>query len=153
MLLVCGLTLLAILNSMVYGCLIRFLPSPLLHSPSGCLYFPPQCKIRDNALLKMALVNYICSWLDEMTPLMVAGAVLVFEYLYFLLQARNGRQDLQEDLTSAVEQYQSSGTCAKVNTLIQEAFEKYGDNVDVLCPILVHIAQQNQLSKMLNHKG
>ncbi|KAI6127606.1 hypothetical protein EDD16DRAFT_246540 [Pisolithus croceorrhizus] len=88
-----------------------------------------------------------------MTPLMVAGAILVFEYLYFLLQARNGRQDLQEYLTSAVEQYQSSGTCAKVNTLIQEAFEKYGDNVDVLYPILVDIAQQNQLSKMLNHKG
>ncbi|KAI6167779.1 hypothetical protein EDD17DRAFT_862410 [Pisolithus thermaeus] len=59
--------------------------------------------------------------------------------------AQDGRLDLQKDLTSAVEQYQSSGTNAKVNTLIQEAFEMYGDDVDVLCPILVGIAQQNRL--------
>ncbi|KAI6103364.1 hypothetical protein F5141DRAFT_1065201 [Pisolithus sp. B1] len=99
-----------------------FLPSPLLGNPSAFLYFPPQCNVRGNILLKMALDN-------------------------------NGRNDLQKDLTSAVEKYQGSGIHAKVNTLIQEAFDKYGNNVDVLCPILVDIAQQNQLSKMLDSRG
>ncbi|KAI6113457.1 hypothetical protein EDD16DRAFT_1897089 [Pisolithus croceorrhizus] len=80
------------------------------------------------------------------------GSILVFEYLYFLLQAKNSRDDLQEDLTSAVEKYQSSGTHAKVSKLIKEAFEKCGENVGTLCPILVSIAKDNQLSKMLNRK-
>ncbi|KAI6102598.1 hypothetical protein EDD16DRAFT_346556 [Pisolithus croceorrhizus] len=81
------------------------------------------------------------------------GAILVFEYLYFLLQEKAGGNDLQEDLNFIVEKYQSSGIQAKVNKLIQEAFKVHGNNVEILCPILVDIALQNQLSKMLNRKG
>ncbi|KAI6016055.1 hypothetical protein PISMIDRAFT_689537, partial [Pisolithus microcarpus 441] len=81
------------------------------------------------------------------------GAILVFEYLYFLLQVKPGRNDLQEDLNLAGEEYQSSGIQAKVNKLIQEAFQNHDDNVEVLCPILVKIAQGNQLSKILNREG
>ncbi|KAI6115869.1 hypothetical protein F5141DRAFT_633091 [Pisolithus sp. B1] len=80
------------------------------------------------------------------------GAILVFEYLYFLLQAQHGRHNLQESLTLAVKEYKRSGIHARVNESIQETFEKYGDNVDILCPILVDIAKENQLSKMLSTK-
>ncbi|KIK18996.1 hypothetical protein PISMIDRAFT_683515 [Pisolithus microcarpus 441] len=60
---------------------------------------------------------------------------------------------MQECLTLAVKEYQSSGIHNKVEESIQKAFENWGDNVDDLCPILVHIAQENQLSKILtrNH--
>ncbi|KAI6168705.1 hypothetical protein EDD17DRAFT_637077 [Pisolithus thermaeus] len=78
------------------------------------------------------------------------GAILVFEFLYFLLQVQGGWHNLQEGLTLAVKEYQSSGIHAKVNESIHKAFEKYGDDVDNLCPVLVHIAKENQLSKMIN---
>ncbi|KAI6106264.1 hypothetical protein EDD16DRAFT_194405 [Pisolithus croceorrhizus] len=80
---------------------------------------------------------------------MIAGAILVFEYLYFLLQVQHGWCNLQESLTLAVKEYQSSGIHAKVNESIQQAFLKYGDNVDDLCAVLVHIAKENQLCKIL----
>ncbi|KAI6137511.1 hypothetical protein EDD17DRAFT_447191 [Pisolithus thermaeus] len=76
---------------------------------------------------------------------MIPGTILVFEFLYFLLQVQGGWDNLQESLTLAVKEYQSSGIHAKVNESIQKAFEKYGDNVDNLCPVLVHIAKENQL--------
>ncbi|KAI6113984.1 hypothetical protein F5141DRAFT_684951 [Pisolithus sp. B1] len=84
---------------------------------------------------------------------MVSGSILVFEYLYFLLQARNAQNSLQEHLTLAVEAYQSSGVHTKVSMLIQTAFQKYGEDVETLCPILVNIAEENQLSMMLSRKG
>ncbi|KAI6026816.1 hypothetical protein BKA83DRAFT_4491262 [Pisolithus microcarpus] len=77
------------------------------------------------------------------------GAILVFEYLYFLLQEKDGSNSLQEDLNLAAEEYKSSGIHAKVNKLIQAAFQNHGDDVETLCPILVKIAQQNQLCKIL----
>ncbi|KAI6023695.1 hypothetical protein BKA83DRAFT_4125201 [Pisolithus microcarpus] len=64
------------------------------------------------------------------------GSILVFECLYFLLQTRNAGHGLQEQLDLAVEIYQSSGVHAKVSKLIQEAFEKYGEEEEILCPIL-----------------
>ncbi|KAI6106801.1 hypothetical protein EDD16DRAFT_1626511 [Pisolithus croceorrhizus] len=83
---------------------------------------------------------------------MIAGAILVLEYLYFLLQLQNGSDSIQESLALAVKEYQSSGIHAKVNESIQRAFEEYGDNVDNLCPVFVHIVKENQLSKMLSRK-
>ncbi|KIK22643.1 hypothetical protein PISMIDRAFT_680059 [Pisolithus microcarpus 441] len=76
------------------------------------------------------------------------GSILVFEYLY-LFQVQNGRNNMQEGLTLAVKEYQSSGIQAKVNESIQKAFDMHGNNVDILCPILVHIAMENQLCKIL----
>ncbi|KAI6104273.1 hypothetical protein EDD16DRAFT_1699753 [Pisolithus croceorrhizus] len=78
------------------------------------------------------------------------GAVLVFEYLYFLLQARNAQRGLQEYLNLAIQTYQSSGIHDQVNKLIQEAFQKYGEDVETLSPVFVGIAEENKLSKMLN---
>ncbi|KAI6029242.1 hypothetical protein PISMIDRAFT_683379 [Pisolithus microcarpus 441] len=76
------------------------------------------------------------------------GSVLVFEYLYFLLQFKNGSNHIQEDLTLAVEEYQRSGVHAKVNKLIQAAFAKHGQDVKTLCHILLEIARENQLCKI-----
>ncbi|KAI6152703.1 hypothetical protein EDD17DRAFT_1635520, partial [Pisolithus thermaeus] len=80
------------------------------------------------------------------------GTILVFEYSYFLSQEQNRRHTFRESLTLAVKEYQSSGIYAKVNESIQRAFEKYGDKVDNLCAVLVHLAKENQLSKMLGRK-
>ncbi|KIO12043.1 hypothetical protein M404DRAFT_994085, partial [Pisolithus tinctorius Marx 270] len=75
------------------------------------------------------------------------GCTLVFEYLYFLLQARQGRSHFQADLTVAVTEYQTSGVQANVNQHIEAAFQEYGEDVEILCPILVDIARENQMSK------
>ncbi|KAI6156499.1 hypothetical protein EDD17DRAFT_1512315 [Pisolithus thermaeus] len=64
--------------------------------------------------------------------------------------ARNAQNGLQEHLTLAVEAYQSSGVHTKVSMLIQTAFQKYGEDVETLCPILVNIAEENQLCMMVN---
>ncbi|KAI6102069.1 hypothetical protein EDD16DRAFT_367833 [Pisolithus croceorrhizus] len=65
---------------------------------------------------------------------------------------QGGWDNLQESLNLAVKEYQSSGIHAKVNESIQKAFQKYGDNVDNLCPVLVHITKENQLSMMISRK-
>ncbi|KAI5990567.1 hypothetical protein F5J12DRAFT_475985 [Pisolithus orientalis] len=69
------------------------------------------------------------------------GAILVFEYLYFLLQGKGRKGDLQENLTLAVKHYQTS------------AFQEHGENVEVLCSIFLDIAKKNQISKILSSKG
>ncbi|KAI6025421.1 hypothetical protein EDC04DRAFT_239102 [Pisolithus marmoratus] len=84
-----------------------------------------------------------------MTQLMIAGAVLVFEYLYFSLQGKEDGHDLQEDLTLAVKKYETSGVHANVQKHINAAFQEHGEDVEILCPILVDIAKQNQMCKML----
>ncbi|KAI6026798.1 hypothetical protein BKA83DRAFT_4124388 [Pisolithus microcarpus] len=66
-----------------------------------------------------------------------------------MVLVKDGRNGLQEDLNLAAKEYKRSGIHAKVNKLIQEAFQNHGDDVEILCPILVKIAQQNQLCKIL----
>ncbi|KAI6138657.1 hypothetical protein BKA82DRAFT_1007090 [Pisolithus tinctorius] len=78
------------------------------------------------------------------------GCVIVFEYLYFQLQVKDrstARQDLQQDLLVAVGKYQRSGVQDNVHAYIAKAFQQHGESVDDLCPMLVGIAQANQMSK------
>lgn len=75
------------------------------------------------------------------------GSIIVFEYLYFLLQVKN--RDEQRSLTLAAEEYQKSGRQHIVCKQIEAVFQEHGENVKILCPILVDIAKQNQMSKSL----
>lgn len=77
------------------------------------------------------------------------GAILVFEYLYFLLQRKGDKHAFQEDLNLAVKTYEASGVCANVHQHISAAFQEHGQDVEHLCPILVHIVTENQMSKSL----
>ncbi|KIN93614.1 hypothetical protein M404DRAFT_487612 [Pisolithus tinctorius Marx 270] len=78
------------------------------------------------------------------------GSIIVFEYLYFLLQVNQAHQDdVAKHLTMAVKEYQVSGVQAKVLALIAAAFQEHGENVEVLCPILLGIAKENHMSKKL----
>ncbi|KAI5997627.1 hypothetical protein F5J12DRAFT_785097 [Pisolithus orientalis] len=77
------------------------------------------------------------------------GAILVFEYLYFLLQANKVNGDLQANLEQAVRTYQTSGVQATVAKLITAAFQCHGEDVEVLHPILVGIAKENQMCQIL----
>ncbi|KIO05649.1 hypothetical protein M404DRAFT_999770, partial [Pisolithus tinctorius Marx 270] len=78
------------------------------------------------------------------------GCVIVFECLFFQLQVKDGadaRKDLQQDLTEIVRKYQKSGVQNAVIAHIAAAFQQHGESVDDLCPMLVGIAQENQMSK------
>ncbi|KAI6140828.1 hypothetical protein BKA82DRAFT_4362745 [Pisolithus tinctorius] len=77
------------------------------------------------------------------------GSVLVFEYLYFLLQANKLNSDLQTDLNLAVTTYQTSGLQATVAKLITAAFQQHGEDVEALTPILAGIAKENQMCMTL----
>ncbi|KAI6143898.1 hypothetical protein BKA82DRAFT_4178705 [Pisolithus tinctorius] len=78
------------------------------------------------------------------------GCVIVFECLFFQLQVKDGadaRKDLQQDLTEIVRKYQKSGVQNAVIAHIAAAFQQHGESVDDLCPMLVGIAQENQMCK------
>ncbi|KAI6149800.1 hypothetical protein BKA82DRAFT_393771 [Pisolithus tinctorius] len=77
------------------------------------------------------------------------GAVLVFEYLYFLLQANKLNSDIQTGLKLAVSMYQTSGVQATVAKLVTAAFQQHGEDVKSLSPILVGIAKENQMCMKL----
>ncbi|KAI6044086.1 hypothetical protein EDC04DRAFT_3087650 [Pisolithus marmoratus] len=47
-----------------------------------------------------------------------------------------GSRSLQENLTYATKQYQTSGVQANVHKLTNAVFEKYGDDAGILCPLL-----------------
>ncbi|KAI6022615.1 hypothetical protein EDC04DRAFT_3092751 [Pisolithus marmoratus] len=73
------------------------------------------------------------------------GTILVLEYLYFLLQGKDGKHDVQVDLDLAVGEYQTSGTRESVLKLINEAFQEHGKNMELLCPILVQVAKEKKM--------
>ncbi|KIO01396.1 hypothetical protein M404DRAFT_732610 [Pisolithus tinctorius Marx 270] len=78
------------------------------------------------------------------------GCVIVFECLFFQLQVKDGansRKDLQQALTETVRKYQKSGVQNIVIAHIAAAFQQHGESLDDLCPMLVGIAQENQMSK------
>lgn len=78
------------------------------------------------------------------------GSILVFEYLYFLMQVDPTHEHgVERHLKIAVKEYQMSGVQAKIIALIAAAFEEYGENVEALVPVLVDIAKANQMSKKL----
>ncbi|KAI6101818.1 hypothetical protein F5141DRAFT_1135905, partial [Pisolithus sp. B1] len=79
----------------------------------------------------------------------LGGSILVFEYMYFSLQVNPDEQNVEKHFRMAVKEYQTSGVQAKVTALIVVAFQEHGENVEVLCPILVNIAKENQMSKKL----
>ncbi|KAI6138111.1 hypothetical protein BKA82DRAFT_1004639, partial [Pisolithus tinctorius] len=105
------------------------------------IYHDQPLKIPHLSLSKKSSMKYIAQH--------GIGAILVFEYLYFLLQDKAREGDLQDNLTQAVKQYQTSGVHDNVNKLIDRAFQEHGEDVEVLCPILVDIAKENQMSKNL----
>lgn len=75
------------------------------------------------------------------------GSLIVFEYLYFLLQVNQANQDdVEKHFTVAVQEYLVSGVQAKVIALIAAVFQEHGENVGALCPKLVEIAQENKMS-------
>ncbi|KAI6000264.1 hypothetical protein EDC04DRAFT_1070728 [Pisolithus marmoratus] len=63
------------------------------------------------------------------------GAILVLEYLYFLLQIKDQRNDLES-----------------VHKIINEAFQDHGENVEILCLILLQVAKEKQMSRTMNRK-
>ncbi|KIO05029.1 hypothetical protein M404DRAFT_1000118, partial [Pisolithus tinctorius Marx 270] len=76
------------------------------------------------------------------------GCVIVFEYLFFQLQVKGGgttRMDVKQNLKVIVREYKKSGVQHTVIAHIAEAFQQHGESVDALCPMLVDIAQANQM--------
>ena len=72
------------------------------------------------------------------------GCILVFEYLYFLLQSSNN--DPEHALKLAVDTYQSSGTQATVISSLQDAIQQYGNDHDTLLDrVIIDIILHNQM--------
>ncbi|KAI6103440.1 hypothetical protein F5141DRAFT_1065254 [Pisolithus sp. B1] len=123
----------------------------ILNTLYSCLWFSPQVPqiSTPRKSLKIPTFSSSMQYSRQSIAENGIGVILVLEYLYFLLQVKTGKPDIQKDLNLAVEKYKSSGIHAKVNVLIQAAFEKHGDDTEILCPTLVEIAQLNQLCKVL----
>ena len=72
------------------------------------------------------------------------GCILVFEYLYFLLQSSSN--DPEHALKLAVNTYQSSGTQATVTNSLQDVIQQYGNDHDALFNrVIIDIILHNQM--------
>ncbi|KAI5980438.1 hypothetical protein EDC04DRAFT_79275 [Pisolithus marmoratus] len=103
--------------------------------------------------LRMPTLSHSMKYSMQYTAEHGIGAILILEYLYFLLHVKDPRNDLQVALDLSVDEYQSSGTRESVCKLINGAFKEHGENVEILCPILLQIAKEKQMSKTMNRKG
>ncbi|KAI6002678.1 hypothetical protein EDC04DRAFT_1039011 [Pisolithus marmoratus] len=81
------------------------------------------------------------------------GTTLVLEYLYFLLQGKDGQIDVQAVLDLAVAAYQTSGIRESVCKLINEAIQQHGNDMENLSPIFVQIAKDKQMSRNMQRNG
>ena len=75
------------------------------------------------------------------------GCILVFEYLYFLLQSN--KDEKHASLELAINTYHTSGTQATVANSLQNAIDQhYGDNHDTLSRAIIDIILSNQMCKL-----
>ena len=74
----------------------------------------------------------------------ITGCILIFEYLYFLLQ-RNKNQRHTWEL--AINTYQKSGIQATVINSLQDAIHQYENDHDILSKVIIDIIMDNQMCK------
>ena len=72
------------------------------------------------------------------------GCILIFEYLYFLLQSN---KDGRHSLDLAINTFQNSGTQATVINSLQDVIQQYGDNHDTLSKAIISIIIDNRMCK------
>ncbi|KAI5991981.1 hypothetical protein EDC04DRAFT_1328295 [Pisolithus marmoratus] len=58
---------------------------------------------------------------------------------------KDERNDVQVALDLAIAEYQTSGITESVCKLINEAFQQHGNNIQILPPILLQVAQEKQM--------
>ena len=75
----------------------------------------------------------------------ITGCILIFEYLYFLLQSNNLNQ--RHTLELAIDTYQKSGTQATVSNSLQDAIHQHENNHDTLSKVIIDIIVDNQMCK------
>ena len=92
-------------------------------------------------------------FLQTFSQLYFIGCVLIFEYLFFLLQSN---KDESHILKLAINTYQQSGIQATVVNSLQNAIQQHGDDYDILFKVIIDIVLNNQmcmlsLSYILHH--
>ena len=77
------------------------------------------------------------------------GCILIFEYLYFLLQCNKNPGPALE---LAVNTYQHSGIQATVINSLQTVIQQHGDDHDTLCKVIIDIIVNNQMCMLFFYK-
>ena len=93
------------------------------------------------------------SCLQSFSQLYFIGCVLIFEYLFFLLQSN---KDECHILKLAINTYQQSGLQANVVHSLRDVIQQHGDDYDTLEKVIIDIVLNNQmcmlsLSYILHH--
>ena len=74
----------------------------------------------------------------------ITGCILIFEYLYFLLQSNKNQR---HTLELAINTYQKSGIQATVINSLQDAIHQYENDHDTLSKVIIDIIINNQMCK------
>ena len=82
------------------------------------------------------------SFLQSFSQLYFIGCVLIFEYLFFLLQ---NNKDESHILKLAINTYQQSGIQATIVNSLQNAIQQHGDDYDTLFKVIIDIVLNNQM--------
>ena len=93
----------------------------------------------------MELVRNIRTFLPYSFSIVFTGCILIFEYLYFLLQ---NTKDQSHSLELAINTYQNSGTQATVTDSLYDAIQQYGDNHDIFFKVTTGIILNNQMCEL-----
>ena len=70
------------------------------------------------------------------------GCILIFEYLYFLLQSN---KHPRHALELVVNTYQNSGIQTTVINSLQNVIQQHGDDHDTLSKVIIDIIVNNQM--------
>jgi hypothetical protein len=75
-----------------------------------------------------------------------AGYILVIEYIYLLMQHRQG-QTFNDALAISLEEYKTSGTQINVERALKGVMKNHGDDMIKLSDALIDIIMENQMCK------
>ena len=104
----------------------------------SCIHFQPYAE-----------VNHSWSWWEILLPFIfflnnITGCILIFEYLYFLLQSNKNQR---HTLELAINTYQNSEIQATVINSLQNAIHQFEDDHDILSMVIIDIILNNQMCK------
>ena len=128
----------------------------LLASQQNKLWYYLYCVLHPFPICRSQLFMELVrgtSFLQSFSQLYFIGCVLIFEYLYFLLQ---NNKDESHILELAINTYQQSGLQATVVHSLQDVIQQHGDDYDTLEKAVIDIVLNNQmcmlsLSYILHH--
>jgi hypothetical protein len=78
--------------------------------------------------------------------LISSGYILVIEYVYLLMQNKQGLT-FNDALSISLQEYKTSGTQTSVETALKGALRNHGDGIIKLCDAVIDIIMENRMCK------